>query len=125
MPDHIHLLLSLPAGDSDFPKRIMLIKSGFTRRYLKGRPALHNFQRVDRRERTVWQSRFWEHQIADQRAFDEIADYIHYNPVAHGLVTTPIEWPSSSFHQWVRDGRRDECWGKNAAPTLVMPKGDL
>ncbi len=38
-------------------------------------------------------------------------DYIHYNPVKHGLVTCPHLWNYSSFHQWVKQGKYELDWG--------------
>ena len=123
MPDHVHLMLTLPEDDDDFSTRLMLIKAGFTRRFLAtGRAA--GSRRGERRERAVWQGRFWEHLIVGDREFDACADYIHYNPVQHGLVRTPAEWPESSFAQWVADGRRDPDWGCDTAPRLPKLGGD-
>jgi REP element-mobilizing transposase RayT len=36
-----------------------------------------------------WQKRFWEHTIRDEKDFECHLDYIHFNPVKHGLVTKP------------------------------------
>jgi putative transposase len=57
-----------------------------------------------KRERGIWQRRFWEHAIRDDQDFERHADYIHYNPVKHGHVIRVKEWPCSSFHQYIRHG---------------------
>ena len=67
--------------------------------------------RVKRREGTIWQRRFWEHTIRDQEDLIRHIDYIHFNPVKHGLVQSVAEWPWSSFHRYVRDGYYHESWG--------------
>lgn len=124
MPDHVHLLMTLPADDSDFTTRLMLIKTGFTRRYLADKGGAHGYRREQRRERAVWQGRYWEHLISDDAEFDDTADYIHYNPVAHGLVQKPSDWLELSFAQWVVEGRRDAQWGSGETPRLPVMGGE-
>lgn len=65
------------------------------------------------RERAVWQKRFWEHQIRDEEDFNKHLDYIHYNPVKHGLVSRVRDWPFSSFHRYVDRGLYPLDWGEN------------
>jgi putative transposase len=74
MPDHIHWLLTLPENDSDYSTRIKLIKSKFTKRYLKGQKQA---ARNAKGEMSVWQSRFWEHWIRDEKDLARHLDYIH------------------------------------------------
>ena len=64
-----------------------------------------------RRERPVWQRRFWEHQIRDEQDWRNHVDYIHYNPVKHNLVEQPGDWPWSSFHRAVARGWYQNNWG--------------
>ena len=64
-----------------------------------------------RNESTIWQRRFWEHIIRDDTDFIRHMDYIHFNPVKHGLVTRVKDWPYSTFHQYVHDGVYPENWG--------------
>ena len=106
LPDHLHCLWRLPEGDNDFSQRWMLIKKGFTRRYLKagGRESGQSLSREKKRERGIWQRRFWEHQIRDQEDLQKHVDYVHYNPVKHGLVHAVEDWPWSTYHRFVRDG---------------------
>ena len=112
LPDHIHAIWELPEGDTDFSIRWALVKKGFTKR-VKGRidtPA-PNMSRVTRREDTIWQRRFWEHKIRDEADFRAHVEYIHYNPVRHGIVGSPIEWEHSSFRKYVVDGVYPPDWG--------------
>ena len=60
--------------------------------------------------RGVWQPKFYEHTIRDQDDFNKHLDYIHYNPVKHGLVKCPHEWEWSSFHRWVRNDGYPKDW---------------
>jgi len=107
LPDHIHLLWSLPPGDQQYSKRIGRMKVEFTKS-LRGdnsRPLAVSQSRQKHRDSDVWQRRFWEHTIFDEGDFDRHFDYIHYNPVKHGLASCPHAWPASSFHHWVTKWR--------------------
>jgi putative transposase len=106
LPDHLHCVWRLPDGDNDFSQRWMLIKKGFTQRFLKagGQEFDQSRSRQNKRERGVWQRRFWEHQIRDEKDLQRHVDYIHYNPVKHGLVDAVENWPWSTYHRFVRDG---------------------
>ncbi|TWT45403.1 Transposase IS200 like protein [Phycisphaerae bacterium RAS1] len=118
LPDHLHLLIELPVGDTDFSTRVMLIKSRFTP---AGAGAIASPSRTRRRERAVWQRRFWEHTIRDESDFATHMDYIHYNPVKHGYATCPHAWPHSSFHRWVREGRYAADWACSCARPAAVP----
>lgn len=111
LPDHLHAILTLPPGDSDFPGRWKAIKAAFTRSVVQ---AGSNVSRNGRGEYALWQRRFWEHTIRDERDFERCADYIHYNPVKHGLVAAPIKWPHSSLHRYVQQGLLPLDWGGGA-----------
>lgn len=105
LPNHLHCVWKLPADDADFSLRWARIKAGFTRRYLiaGGTESNQTRSRRRKRERGIWQRRFWEHQIRDERDLQRHIDYIHYNPVKHGLVESVEDWPWSSYHRWVRE----------------------
>jgi putative transposase len=91
----------LPEGDADYSGHWRAIKSRFTR-YLRaaGVPLI----RDHRGEYPLWQRRFWEHTIRDERDYRHHVDYIHYNSVKHGLVTQAADWPHSSLHYYARLG---------------------
>jgi len=115
LPDHMHFLWTLPPGDDQYSKRIGCMKVGFTNS-LHGenvRLIRSSSSRTKHRESDVWQRRFWEHTIRDEEDFDRHFDYIHYNPVKHGLVSCPHAWEASSFHHWVVAGVYDRSWGCN------------
>ena len=123
LPDHVHFLWELPPGDGDFSKRVGLIKTRLTRSLdaTERGAAPVSGSRRRHRESSVWQRRFWEHTIRDERDFEAHMDYIHYNPVRHELAACPHAWRYSSFHRWVREGRYDADWacccdGRHVSP---------
>jgi len=109
LPDHLHAMWSLPEGDADFPSRWNLIKGGFSRG-LASRSARSSRQ-LSKREKGLWQRRYWEHVIRDERDYARHVDYIHFNPVKHGLIARVRDWPHSSFHQYVARGELPLDWG--------------
>jgi putative transposase len=111
LPDHLHCIWTLPEGDSDFSTRWRLIKSAFTRACGETYRGIVYGSRRQKGEQAVWQRRFWEHQIRDERDLIQHMEYIHYNPVKHGLVRAPKDWEYSSFHRYVRNGVYDREWG--------------
>jgi REP-associated tyrosine transposase len=119
LPDHVHVLWTLPEGDTDYPTRVRLIKAAFTRLILRSRPpAKRSHSRIAKGEQAVWQRRYWEHTIRDERDFQAHLDYIHINPVKHGLVSAARDWPHSTFRDWVARGAYDESWGSGEMPAL-------
>jgi putative transposase len=101
LPEHIHAIFTLPAGDDNYSSRWRLIKSIYTQKLLKkGLPLAAN----GRGEYNLWQRRFWEHTICDDVDMNHHINYIHYNPVKHNLVECVADWPHSSFHRYVRMG---------------------
>ena len=68
---------------------------------------------------TVWQRRLWEHTIRDASDFSRHVDYVHYNPVKHGYVAAPVDWPYSSFHRFVRQGILLPDWGEACGGTIA------
>ena len=109
LPDHLHALWALPAGDADFASRWMRIKAGFSR----GIPAAaaRSASKIGKREKGIWQRRYWEHAIRDDSDFARHIDYVHFNPVKHGLVSRVTDWPYSSFHRYVQRGILAADWG--------------
>lgn len=100
LPEHLHCLWRLPEGDGDNAGRWARIKSGFCRRLP---PVEYRSDvRIARRERGIWQRRFWEHPLRDETDLRRHIDYIHFNPVKHGYVAAVRDWPYSSFHRYAR-----------------------
>ncbi len=108
LPDHLHAIWSLPPEDSDFATRWSLIKGGFSRGLP---PAMRSSSKLLKREKGIWQRRYWEHVIRDEADFARHVEYIHFNPVKHGLVSRVSDWPHSSFHRFVERGVLPGDWG--------------
>ena len=101
LPEHLHSIWTLPPNDSDYPGRWKAIKSIFTRELEKSGVA------VDKRKdgsALIWQRRYWEHTIRDADDLNRHIDYIHYNPVKHGLAESAEDWPWSTYHQFLKEG---------------------
>jgi putative transposase len=109
LPDHLHAIWSLPSGDRNYPLRWSVIKAGFSRGLEQ--PSRRSKSKIARRERGLWQRRYWEHVIRDDSDFERHVNYVHFNPVKHGLVSKVQDWPFSSFHRYVRDGTLAADWG--------------
>ena len=101
LPDHLHAVWTLPDGDADFSTRWRWIKIRFSRAMPTGERL--TAVRGARGERGIWQRRFWEHRIRDDRDMQTHIEYCWYNPVRHGHVATVEDWPFSSFHRDHRD----------------------
>lgn len=108
MPDHLHCIWQLPENDSDYSTRWRLIKTDVTK-------AIRSKSDSGTK---VWQSRYWEHLIRDEDDYKNHLDYIHYNPVKHGLVKYAVEWEYSSFRNFHKLGIYSESWG---ASGILLP----
>ncbi len=111
LPNHLHCIWTLPEKDRDYAKRWRLIKTWFTKNCDAALRVEQDASRKARNEQAVWQHRYWEHVIRDQKDLTNHIAYIHYNPVKHGYVKTVIEWRYSSFHRYVNKGWLDKNWG--------------
>jgi len=109
LPEHLHAVWTLPEGDADFSTRWTLIKRGFSARIAKDESR--SASRIAKGERGIWQRRFWEHTIRDEADFARHVDYVHFNPVKHGLVSNAKDWPFSSFRRAVARGIYPANWG--------------
>ena len=94
MPDHLHFIWTLPEWDSDYSMRVREIKRMFTKAYINniGTGLSRNDSHKDKNEAAIWQRRFWEHTIRDEQDLHNHLNYIHYNPVKHGLVESVLDW---------------------------------
>ncbi len=93
--------------------RWQLIKKYFSRYCQTKYEGVISKSRSNKGERAFWQRKFWEHTIRDENDFIKHVEYIHYNPVKHGLVASPKDWEYSSFHRYVNLGLYDEMWGSS------------
>ena len=106
--EHLHAVLTLPPNDIDFPGRWRRIKGHFSSSLIASRATI---ARETNGRLSLWQQRYWEHTIRDETDFERHVDYVHFNPVKHGLVAQVSDWPHSSFHRYVRKGILVADWG--------------
>lgn len=111
LPEHLHCIWQMPDGDVDYSSRWREIKKAASRQISTATNK--------RNERMVWQRRFWEHAIRDEDDWRRHVDYIHYNPVKHGLVNQPSDWPWSSFRNAVNKGWYQASWGAEIPATIT------
>ena len=119
LPNHLHTVWTLPSGDRNYPVRWQSIKAKFTAKWIEagGQEQIVSNGYGRQRRRGVWQPRYMEHTIRDETDLENHVDYIHYNPVKHGLVRCPKDWPWSSFHRFVKSGQYELEWGALDRPT--------
>jgi putative transposase len=125
LPEHLHCVWTLPEGDADYPTRWRQIKEEFTRTFLEsgGQEGTLSASRQRHGERAIWQRRYWEHTCRDQDDLNRCIDYIHWNPVKHGLVARVRDYPWSSFHRYVEEGIYLLDWGsENPCPGDNAPE---
>lgn len=118
LPDHLHSIWTLPSDDDDYSVRWKMIKSSFSR-ICQPNNNITNISRLKKGERGVWQRRFWEHVIRNEEDYNAHCDYIHYNPVKHGLVKAPDEWEFSSYHTFTQQGYYEVNWGNEVPDKIV------
>ncbi len=108
LPDHLHCVWTLPPGDDDFSNRWKAIKI----RFVQALPRTEHRSkvRIAKGERAIWQRRFWEHAIRDERDYTQHIDYVHLNPLKHGYVQRVVDWPHSTFHRYVAAGLLPAGW---------------
>ena len=116
----------VPANDGDFSRRWAYVKKFFTKQWLaaNGEEQIISDSQQKNRRRGVWQRRFWEHAIRNKKDYEQHCDYIHYNPVKHGLVKCPHLWKYSSFSQFVCEGRYQPDWGCECEKPVKAPRFD-
>jgi putative transposase len=120
LPEHLHCIWTLPPGDADFSLRWQRIKARFTHACCAAgavrTTAIARSSRVGRSSSApisdprIWQQRFWEHLLRDDRDFAHHVDYIHFNPVKHGHTGRAADWPHSSIHRYIRTGLLPPDW---------------
>lgn len=121
LPDHLHTLWRLPEGDSEYSLRWMVLKRVFSSG-LPRQPT--SVSQAGKREKGIWQRRFWEHSIRDVDDWRRHMDYIHFNAVKHGYADSPLAWPHSSFAHWVGRGLYELGWGGDAPAALPSVAGE-
>lgn len=116
LPDHLHVVWALPSGDDDYSSRWQHIKRDFSAQWLAagGEERPVSEAQSKRGSRGIWQRRFFERSIRDEDELANVVDYIHYNPVNHGLVASPADCPHSTFQRFVCAGEYEAGWGRSS-----------
>jgi putative transposase len=107
LPDHLHCIWDLPECDLNYSRRWAIIKRKFTQAF------------AERERPTFWQNRFWAHLVTDEKDYENQMNYIHYNPVKHGLIERAVDWPWTSLHRLIKEGRYLANWGES----VEIPEG--
>ncbi len=129
LPDHIHAVWTMPKGDADFSTRWGAIKARFTRQVKSNRrvglyptddqkigqtvgwnPTLRSPSKNRKGDAGIWQRRYWEHCIRDERDYRNHLEYCWGNPVKHGFVERAVDWPFSSLHREIARGAISPEW---------------
>lgn len=113
MPDHFHIIIN--PLESELSSIIKRIKLSFAYQFRNSKGMYRG---------KVWQSRFWDHIIRDENDLKRHLDYIHYNPVRHGMVNSPFAWDQSSIHGFLKRGQYESNWGTHKAPVLTGDFGE-
>ncbi len=124
LPDHLHCIWTLPKDDHNYSTRWRLIKTYFSRHCQNDYDGIVSKSRQNKQEKMFWQRRFWEHAIRDDKDFVKHVEYIHYNPVKHGLTAAPKDWEYSSFHRYVKSGLYDQMWGAGGKISFDLDIGN-
>jgi len=114
LPDHLHCIWTLPENDADYALRWNIIKRSVSQKTCGLITSPRSRSQLNRGESGLWQRRYWEHQIRDERDFEKHVGYIHWNPVKHGYVKQVNDWPYSSFHRFVERGILPADWAGGA-----------
>ena len=109
LPDHLHCIWKLPDTDLNYSRRWSIIKRKFTRAFID--------DSLDYQP-PFWQKRFWAHLITDEKDYEDHLNYIHFNPVKHGLVKNALDWSWTSLAKFIRDGKYASNWGEG----VVIPE---
>ncbi|MFM2354319.1 MAG: hypothetical protein RLZZ528_55 [Pseudomonadota bacterium] len=117
LPDHLHAVWTLPAGDAEFSTRWKEIKTRFTKAV--GQVGPRSASKVAKGEAGLWQRRFWDHHIRSEADLAAHVQYCWWNPVKHGYVERPADWPHSSIHRDIRLGKVGAEWSG------VTPEGEF
>ena len=118
LPDHLHCVWTLPENDANFSIRWKLIKQYVSRdcqSTFRMQTEISAIKKM-RRESSIWQRRFWEHRIQGEKDFENHLNYLHFNPVKHGLCQSPSQWPFSSFHKYQSRGVYSKDWAAMEPP---------
>jgi putative transposase len=95
LPDHAHAIWTLPPGDHDCSSRWRAVKIAFSKALRKSSAG---------NDSVIWERRYQHLRVASDDEYRRLVEYVHTNPLHHGLCTTAAEWQWSSLHRFVTAG---------------------
>ena len=107
LKDHIHIIIK-PKVINEYPNIVKYFKTYFSRQINIDNSNLSEGKK-HKKEKGVWQSRYWAHIILDENDLYKHIDYIHYNPMKHYNVA-PRDWKFSTFMRFVNNNYYDINW---------------
>lgn len=111
LPNHIHVIIN-STDIHEYPKIVTSVKYYFSRNFsIKSETPTYGY--LNKREKGIFQRRFFEHTIISEKDLSNQINYIHYNPVKHGLVKNVKDWQYSTFNKFVKMGLYEKNWGNN------------
>jgi putative transposase len=111
LPDHFHWLMRVDEESGNFSVVLHSIKRNYTLNFKKTHNISTHFN--------LWQGRFWDHIIRDERDLTNHFDYIHWNPTKHGYTPKPEDWPQSTYLHWLERGYYELGWGWDDEPAHI------
>jgi putative transposase len=124
LPDHLHAIWTMPPDDCDYATRWRVIKARVTHQLGASShdPSVMTTRRRSKGHGSLWQHRYWERCLRDEGDLQGHLDYLHRNPVKHGLVERVVDWPWSSFHRYVDAGMYPADWGGIPGGSNDLPR---
>jgi len=110
LPDHAHAMWTLPPGDHDCSSRWRAVKIAFSKALRKSLACAGD-------DGAIWARQYQEFRVANEADYAALIDYMHTNPVRHGLCPSPHEWQWSSVHRFIAAG----LITRQAETGLVLP----
>ena len=91
MPEHLHLIIH-PFGKYNFSYIMQMIKGSFARKLNK----------INDTKGRVWQKTFYDECILNSLQLINKLEYVHNNPLEGSLVSSPEEYPYSSYNHYIK-----------------------
>lgn len=99
LPNHLHVII-----DTNFNSM-----SKLSHAFKLASAKLFHVERVSHRK-TLWESSGWDQPLTSKEDLERHIDFVHYNPVKHGLASSPWEYQHSSFREFVKHGYYFKDW---------------
>ena len=98
LPNHAHAIWTLPPGDHDCASRWRAVKIAFSKALGKAGMLAGMDQNA------VWEPHYRDYRVGDDAEYAALVDYVHTNPLRHGMCASAPEWRWSSLHRFMAAG---------------------